>query len=174
MHRLSNPEPSSGPLSRAFEVRDTLAKGRGLYTITFIPRGAVVLRCSGGTFCTSELLPEHFAMQIGDDLWLCSDGRQPDDCANHSCDPNLGFTTGEPILCALRDIEADEELCWDYSTSLAENGWRLECLCGAPCCRGTVRSFPELSAEDQQRLRPIALTYLRLGHGATLRQGELR
>ena len=43
-------------------------------------------------------------MQVGPDRWLCSAGEALDDCINHSCDPNAGFATGEPVLYALRDI----------------------------------------------------------------------
>ena len=100
-------------------------------------------------------------MQVGEDLWLCSPGDALDDCFNHSCDPNIGFITGEPVLYALRDVAPGEELCWDYSTSLSETGWTLECLCGSPRCRGTVQSFPALARDDQERLLPIALEYIR-------------
>ncbi|MEI7684009.1 MAG: SET domain-containing protein [Planctomycetota bacterium] len=36
--------------------------------------------------------------------------RLTDDCGNHSCNPNAGFITGEPILYALRDIDVGEEI----------------------------------------------------------------
>jgi hypothetical protein len=100
-------------------------------------------------------------MQVGPDLWLCSHGDLDDDCGNHSCDPNAGFTTGEPVLFALRDIPAGQEICWDYSTSIAEPGWSLECRCGSPKCRRTIHSWPELTAAERDRLRPVALAYLR-------------
>jgi hypothetical protein len=100
-------------------------------------------------------------LQIDRDLWLASDGSQIDDCMNHSCEPNLGFTTGEKALFSLRNIEAGEELTWDYSTSLNWPGWVLDCRCGARNCRGKVRSFQELDEATRSRLRSISLAYLR-------------
>ena len=56
-------------------------------------------------------------------------------------DPNAGFAAGEPVLYALRDIRAGEEVCFDYSTAMSEAGWELECRCGAAGCRGVVRAW---------------------------------
>jgi hypothetical protein len=101
------------------------------------------------------------AMQVGPDLWLCSDGSSVDDMLNHACAPNTGFLQGDCVLYALRDIAAGEEVTWDYSTSIAEEGWSLNCMCSALNCRGTVRSWGELTPTDRDRLRPWALAYLR-------------
>ncbi len=119
------------------------------------------MSAQGWLATTDELDERWFAMQVGPDLWLCSDGTHLDDCINHSCDPNAGYVTGEPILFALRDIAAGEEITWDYSTSIAEAGWRLECRCGSKNCRGIVVSWGELPAVERERLRPLALSYLR-------------
>ncbi|HEY3253846.1 MAG TPA: SET domain-containing protein [Polyangiaceae bacterium] len=143
------------------EVRQTERKGRGVFAARPIPRGMLVAVCSGQLRRTDELPAHELAMQVGEDLWLCSPGDAIDDCFNHSCDPNIGFITGEPALYALRQIEPGEELCWDYSTSLSETAWTLACLCDSPRCRGTVQSFPELASDDQERLLPIALQYIR-------------
>ena len=94
-------------------------------------------------------------------LWLCSDGSLLDDLVNHSCAPNAGFLTGEPVLFALRDIAAGEEIGWDYSTSISEPGWSLACRCASPDCRGVVRPWGELSVADRERLRACTLHYLR-------------
>lgn len=60
------------------------------------------------------------------------------------------------ILIALRDIKADEELRFDYSTTMDENRWTMTCRCGAKDCRGIVKDFHLLPTKLQQR-------YLRLG-----------
>ncbi len=103
-------------------------------------------------------------MQVGEDLWLWSDGSSLDDYINHSCEPNAGFPTGKPELFALRDIVTGEEIAWDYSTSLVEEGWSLECRCGSERCRGTVLPFFALSPVDQQRLLPSSLDFIRRMH----------
>lgn len=60
---------------------------------------------------------------------------------NHSCEPNcysrvLKVDSAEHIvIVALRDLEAGEELTYDYRFSSDED---LQCNCGSASCRGTV------------------------------------
>jgi hypothetical protein len=110
---------------------------------------------------TQSLTEDLLALQVGRDLWLCSDGSSLDDQVNHSCDPNTGFIEGTPVLYALRDIEAGEEISYDYSTSISEPGWSLECHCGSRHCRGTILPWGELEPGYRDRLRGQSLNYLR-------------
>jgi hypothetical protein len=142
-------------------VRQTLNMGRGVFAIAPIARGTCVTVCAGWLAATDALEDDWHAMQVGPDAWLCSAGDNLDDCINHSCAPNVGFVTGEAALFALRDIAAGEQIAWDYSTSISEAGWTLQCLCGTPACRGVIRSWWELTELQRDRLRPIALAYLR-------------
>ncbi len=143
------------------EIRDTPNMGRGVYAAAPIERGTCLVVCQGWIAASDQLHDDWHAMQIGPDQWLCSTGGNLDDYINHSCEPNAGFSTGEPALFALRDIPTGEQIAWDYSTSIDEAGWELRCLCGSATCRGVVRPWCELSEADRERLRPIALTYLR-------------
>lgn len=70
--------------------------------------------------------------------------------ANHSCDPNAGIA-GNRALVALRDIPAGEEIRFDYSTTMDEDFWTMECRCGAATCRGVVGDFKTLPPEVQAR-----------------------
>ena len=143
------------------EVKQTPNMGRGVFATQAIPRGTCLVVCGGWLAKSDALDDDWHAMQVGPDLWLCSAGENLDDCINHSCAPNAGFVTGEPILFALRDIAVGEQIAWDYSTSIAETGWTLECLCGAPTCRKVIRSWWELPADERERLNGTALMYLR-------------
>ena len=42
-----------------------------------------------------------------------------------------------------------------------EPDWSLDCHCGSLTCRGRIVPWHELSAPDRERLRPIAMPYLR-------------
>jgi hypothetical protein len=148
-------------MAESLEVRITPDRGRGLFARRPFAAGERIVEMRGWLATSAQLSDDWLAMQVGPDLWLCSHGDLDDDCGNHSCDPNAGFTTGEPVLFALRDIPAGQEICWDYSTSIAEPGWSLECRCGSPKCRRTIHSWPELTAAERDRLRPVALAYLR-------------
>jgi SET domain-containing protein len=145
------------------EVRETKHKGRAVYAARFIPRGAPVLTIGGKVLQTRDLGHDCAAMQIGEDLWLCSDGSLVDDCVNHSCQPNTGFLRHDPVLYALSDILPGQELTWDYSTSISEPTWKLECWCKRPGCRGLILPFHSLTPDQRAALDPIVLQYLRSG-----------
>ncbi|HKC81670.1 MAG TPA: SET domain-containing protein [Gemmatimonadaceae bacterium] len=148
-------------MSEPLIVGDAGSKGRGVFAAQAISAGSLVAKI-GGRLCHTADIPDGYdAVQVGDDDWLCSDGTRIDDLINHSCDANVGFLTGEPELYAIRNIAAGEEICWDYSTSINETGWRMECECGSHKCRSAVLPFSELSPVDQERLLPITLRYLR-------------
>jgi hypothetical protein len=142
------------------QILETAVKGRGVFATRCIPGGTRIVQLEGRCYRTQDIPPESFAMQIDDDLWLCSDGQALDDCINHGCEPNTGFAQHDAVLYALRDIASGEELTWDYSTSIAELGWSLDCLCGSKNCRGVILPFGELSLREQERLLPISLRYL--------------
>src|SRR5438876_465509 len=143
------------------EVRMTPNMGRGMFATQPIACGTCLVVCQGWLVKSDAVADDWHAMQVGPDEWLCSAGENLDDCINHSCEPNAGFVTGEPALFALRDIAAGEQIGWDYSTSISENGWTLECCCGAPTCRRMIRSWFELSDAERTRLNSTALLYLR-------------
>jgi len=135
--------------------------GRGVFAEETIAAGSFITEFRGQVYRTADIPEGYLSIQIEPDHWLCSNGGAIDELINHSCDPNVGFATGEPVLHAIRDIATGEQVCWDYSTSIDEKGWRLVCKCGVGICRRVVRPFSELSSSDRDRLRPIALRYLR-------------
>src|SRR5688572_23198113 len=101
--------------ARVFEVRNSAASGQGVFALRPIAKGELVLELSGERLPTSGVKPQHFAVKIDDDLWLCSLGGRTDDYVNHSCEPNLGFLHGDPRLFAIRDIATGDELTFDYA-----------------------------------------------------------
>ena len=56
---------------------------------------------------------------------------------NHCCDGNIGFDV-EGNFITLRDVSADEELCYDYGLAISNPNYKLDCKCGTPKCRGVV------------------------------------
>jgi hypothetical protein len=79
---------------------------------------------------------------------------EPEDAdrVNHSCNPNAGIR-GQVGLVAMRAIAPDEEICFDYAMSEANDIDDFDCRCGAPNCRGRVTIYdwqiPELQARYQ-------------------------
>jgi SET domain-containing protein len=126
-------------------VKPSPIHGRGLFAVEPIARGEVVCVKGGHIFDRrrlEELAPRlgPAEIQIGEDLFI---GPVEDEeregsmiFSNHSCEPNVAVR-GEITFVALRDIAAGEELTHDWATT-DDDGYEMECRCGAAVCRGTV------------------------------------
>ena len=68
---------------------------------------------------------------------------------------NAGIVN-DTTLIAIRLIARGEEIRFDYSTTMSQDTWTLECRCRAASCRGIVQNFEELPQWLQRR-------YLTLG-----------
>jgi hypothetical protein len=56
---------------------------------------------------------------------------------NHSCNYVVGFDDIGNFV-TTRDVEAGEELFWDYGMGISDQNFKLECLCGNKECRGII------------------------------------
>lgn len=139
------------------------AHGKGVYALELIGKGRAVIECRGILRHKDEVVEGMRALQVGPETYLAEDPENPrmDDFINHSCSPNVGFIEGNLVLYALRDIEKEEELFWDYSTSINEKGWAIDCGCGSANCRGKIQSYCDLTPAQQASIRGYILAYLR-------------
>ena len=133
--------------------------GKAVFAAEPFAAGQTIVRFSGPQVSATRV-PQRLAgsadrfVQIGPDRWLGPSGRI-DDLINHSCSPNAGlrFEDDGIFLVAIRAIAAGEEVAWDYSTTVADDGWSMACLCGSAECRGVVRGFATLGEARQQWYR---------------------
>jgi SET domain-containing protein len=121
-------------------------EGRGLVATARIAAGEVVAVKGGHIVDTATLLAlparlQNSEVQIEEGLHvvaLTDDEYEPVMLfINHSCDPNVGFA-GNVVLVAMRDVEPGEELTIDYAMFDTGEG-TLDCRCGSPACRRTIR-----------------------------------
>ncbi len=149
-----------------YEKRPSPRHSWGIFATTFIGKGTIVTDFSADAVLTpQQVTDDMYVLQVDEALYLGGarvgdEDIHPDNFINHSCDPNLGFYHGSLQLCALRDIYPDEELTWDYSTSMDEVGWQIVCRCGAANCRGQIGAFRSLDPSQQRKLLPISLAYI--------------
>jgi len=140
-------------LSRRLEGRRIPDRGgRGVYARLPIAAGEV-LAVWGGEVVSGERLRRagpaavRVSLQIEDNLYLVSGREGPADWINHSCEPNAGLR-GQVVLVAMRDIEVDEEICYDYAMSDGSDYDVLDCCCGTSSCRRKITGrdwrIPEL------------------------------
>ena len=131
--------------------------GKGLFASENINQDEVILIFHGKFINLEEALAKGELscnpMQIDTQTYM--DLEHPGVLINHACDPNAGIISGN-ILMALRDIHKDEQIYFDYSTTMSENMWTLKCRCGASNCRGTITDFHCLPVD-------IKVKYLELG-----------
>lgn len=119
----------------------------GCYTTTPIVKGDPVVEYTGPRLTVDEAdaLYENRDVTY---LFGLSDGKNVIEgqgeaaLINHSCDPNCESDEieGRVWIFAIRDIEAGEELTYDYSMYDGEGDDDAPCHCGAAICRGTMYS----------------------------------
>ena len=143
------------------------ALGRGVFAGRYFRKGELLFRFSGPIITLAEAIKkgetEGNVLQIGASTYI--DLEAPGVFANHSCEPNAGV---RDVVCgyALRHIAQGEEILYDYSTTMSERRWTMQCRCGTPSCRGIIGDFHDVPLELQRR-------YLAMGIVQPFIVGEL-
>ncbi|MHB1935670.1 MAG: SET domain-containing protein [Acidobacteriaceae bacterium] len=131
-------------------VRSSSIHAAGCYTTTPIAKGTRVVEYTGPLIDKEEAdrryedKPITYLFGIGDGSKVI-DGHGIAMFINHSCDANCETEEidGRVWIMAIRDIDAGEELCYDYC--LYDGGEEeAPCNCGAKKCRGSMYSAEEL------------------------------
>ena len=119
--------------------------GLGVFASRDLMPGEIILAIEGPVIDFAETKRrgprECMAIQIGPDRYI--DTQPPGVFVNHSCEPNAGIRENQ-FLVALRKIRPGQEIRYDYSTTMEEHSFTMQCLCGAPMCREWVRDFSTL------------------------------
>jgi uncharacterized protein len=152
---------------RCVEIRDSKF-GKGLFATQNIPIGTLVCSIKGQYISFKETLllgdKESHCIQIGINEYVFC--KPPFLYSNHSCNPNCGINTSLELF-ALRNIIIGEEIFWDYSTSMLERHWTMNCFCGSENCRKLITDFDLLPLELQEK-------YLRINIVLPFIMDELR
>ncbi len=158
--------PSFSYLSPKLEERECPEKGGfGVFACEAI-FGGELLTVWGGAIATEadlEQIPVEkstHGIQVEEHVYLIPMGQDdPADMFNHSCSPNAGLS-GQITLVAMRDIQAGEEVCFDYAMSDSSDYDEFECHCGTPHCRKKVTGMDWKLPELQRRYRGFFSPYL--------------
>lgn len=91
-------------------------------------------------------------LQIATDSYMGPSGAM-DDFINHSCDPNCGlrFSRSRIVLTAIRPIEPDEEITFDYATTQNAYPYRFSCSCDSSNCRHDIGDFDDLPSSLKRK-----------------------
>jgi len=144
--------------SHKTEKRISPIQGRGLFAKADIEKGEVVVVKGGYVLTKSqrdqigkELGPSE--IQITEHLFIGPTSENEREGGmmhlNHSCEPNLGLQ-GQIVFVALRDIEPNEEVTFDYAMTNDEE-YEMQCKCGAETCRGIITGTDWRKPEIQHK-----------------------
>src|SRR5881396_1958852 len=141
----------SAQLSPPLDVRESGVHGRGVYATQFIPEGTRIIEYTGQRV-SWEAAPDdendphtfNFGLENGEVINPEIGGNDAR-WINHSCDPNCEAVEEDDriFIDAIRDIEAGEELFYDYALEIdepitEESKKKFACRCGSSKCRGTM------------------------------------
>jgi len=147
-------------------VFDAGIKGRGLKVREDIKASDLIIEYTGVAIKRSfldELFHRYrsermlYIMALDNDVYI--DARKRGGVAryiNHSCEPNCVVNRwkvrgiSRAGVFALRDIQAGEELAFDYKWKRKRGRAPTKCHCGTPSCRGTLEEGWAKSVEEEQ------------------------
>jgi hypothetical protein len=169
LHRQRNDSPALGsmpqPTPRKFDrnarrkrtgpphlvIGNSKIDSEGCHTTAPIKTGTVVVEYTGPriTIKQADALyddhPRTYLFGLTDGKHVI-DGEGVAAFINHSCDPNCEADEikGRVWIIASRDIQAGEELTYDYNLYDGDLDDPSPCFCGASNCRGSMYSEEEL------------------------------
>ncbi len=131
--------------------------GKAVFARKNFQQGECILVFKGKYFKKEQLpkpyetVADHY-VQIGKNRYMGPSGGF-DDFVNHSCNPNAGlrFQGKNIFLVAIKKIHREEEITWDYTTTIDEDEWEMECSCGRKNCRKRIHDFKYLPKKIQER-----------------------
>ena len=133
------------------EVRESGVHGHGVYAMQSIPKGTRIIEYTGQRVSweaapNDENDPHTFNFGLDNGEVINPEiGGNNARWINHSCDANCEAVEEKDriFIDALRDIQAGEELFYDYALEIdepitEESKKRFACHCHSPHCRGTM------------------------------------
>jgi hypothetical protein len=132
-------------------IRSSAIHAAGVFTLEPIRKNTLVVEYTGTRMKHDDAddlyadRPYTYLFGVGDGTTVI-DGYGMSMYLNHSCEPNCETEEDEDEhvwIRAIRDIEAGEELVYDYF--LYDGEGDADCHCGVRHCRGTMYSHKELS-----------------------------
>ena len=126
--------------------------GKGLFTKKGLSKGTVICKITGPPISFFETIKlkerESHTLQIDIEKYIYCE--PPFLYSNHSCNPNCGVNENFEMF-TLKQINAGQELFWDYSTSMLERQWTMQCNCGEKNCRKIITDFDLLPHSVQEK-----------------------
>lgn len=146
-------------MKSGFELRDSSAKGEGVFATKSFKIGDVVIV----GIIDARLKGNHsHASQIGEFEFVFHAGLTTK--VNHSCSPNCGIAvnkSGAHDFVALKDFSEDVEITFDYAMrNYTIDYFPSKCRCGSKKCRGKITGWKDLTSKKKKEYGQVAAPYL--------------
>ena len=137
-------------------VQDT-AYGKGIFAKTNIQKSAVVIHAN---ILKIEAQRSKYSIEIGHNQHAIAEETLV--FANHSCEPTVYVQHKQNMIYMLasREIQPNEQICFDYETTEASIVAFNQCNCASPQCRISLLGF----ASQEKLLRAIYPDYFFMPH----------
>ncbi|MBW2991512.1 SET domain-containing protein-lysine N-methyltransferase [Candidatus Woesearchaeota archaeon] len=154
-------------ISSKTETRESSISGKGLFAVENIKKDELMVVFGGYVMSVGEwrALPDDVreeVIQIHENFLIGAKKTEElgdGDYVNHSCNPNTGIK-GQVVLVAMRDIEKDEEITFDYATVVSGIDFKMKCNCGSKNCRKIMTSDDWKKPELQKKYKGYFSYYL--------------
>lgn len=127
-----------------FRVAKNRPLGSGCVATKKILSGEIICKMQGPIISLKQLLEKYDGDQRCNPLQITTDSyidlQQPFVYFNHSCNPNAGIRNNG-ILFAIRPIKPGDEIFYDYSTTVDESLWQMNCKCKSSNCRKIICDY---------------------------------
>ena len=168
--QASSPPAASASLdSRRIQTRRSGVHGKGVFALADLAEGEVIIEYVGEVISWKEALRRHphdplqpnhtFYFHIDDKHVIDGNaGGNSSRWINHACKPNCEADEqgGRVFIKALRNIEAGDELFYDYGLIIDARYTKkllaeYPCWCGAKKCRGTLLAPKEKEDKEDKK-----------------------
>ena len=162
---------SYGWLTQKAETRSSGIEGKGTYATQKILKNEIVAIFGGKVLDTASWKKisddeiTSLALPLDEEFVITPSKISEagdSDFVNHSCNPNCGIR-GQIMLVAMRDINVNDEITFDYAMVLADipsDDCEFECECGQLICRKIVTSNDWKNVELQEKYRGYFSDYI--------------
>jgi hypothetical protein len=115
----------------------TLPEQYAVYATNVISKGTLVFDLSSLPVVEDN---SRYAITLKDGLYIDTINSNSR-LINHSCDPNLLFDIATRTFTAIREINKDDMLTFDYLTTEKHMVEPFNCTCNAKNCRGYINGY---------------------------------
>lgn len=140
----------------ACSVHTNAAGFRTLCADTVIAPGTVVYTMAELPIVTYN---SRFNITKNDHEFFYTEGH-PSSMTNHACDPNVAFNYADWTMVAVKTIQPNEELRFNYLTTEFTMAEPFVCHCGSAMCYGKVAGFANVAQHRQAELLPLCAPYI--------------